>query len=87
MREIQNAADVMAQAVQALRDRATKSTADFQAEIHKALTNLDRMDAVTADLKAANSSVEQVLTGNTTSLQLPINTPRLVDANGVILNQ
>lgn len=66
MREVHNLAAGMKEAIASLRKAAVDARAGLDLEVSRAAGNVEKVQSVTADLKAANIEVESFL-GDTNS--------------------
>lgn len=92
MRELSNMASTMREAMAALKLKIANSTQSFQTELGHSQVNIDKVDAVTGELKAANQEVEQMLgqSGSNftpASSAEPTSTLGPPDSNGVQVNR
>jgi hypothetical protein len=93
MREVRDLAAGMKQAIAGLKQSAVDAKNNLNAEIAHAQVNAEKVNALTADLKAANLGVDSFLgeTGSNfppsgTVLSTPPSAVGKADANGVTLN-
>ncbi len=89
MRELSNMASTMREAMAALKQKIAASTQSFETEVGHSHINVDKVDAVTSELKAANKEVEQML-GESGSNFTPAGSEQGLgppDINGVQINR
>ena len=90
MREVKNIANTLQDAVKSLRQRAQTTTEAFNREMAAAHEGINKLEAVTGELREANQQVQAALSDVGSNFPPPeehhIEAPK-ADLNGVTLNK